>query len=210
MYGVRLPGRESRHTEAPKRSLDAIVADLAPEIASLPHENVVFFGHCSGALIAFELTRALRAASTKEVTHLFAASQLPPRAVANLPADVHRRNEQLVTAKLGDMLDPELVEVLETIVAVDMEAVAAYSYEPAPVLSIPITVFVGSEDPSMRAADVGGWGGETSSDLEVHEVAGADHLFSGEAWQTLAREIRARLADAEITGPPPRGARRGI
>jgi surfactin synthase thioesterase subunit len=210
VYGVRLPGRESRHTEAPMRSLDAIVADLVGELASLPHERVAFFGHCSGALIAFELTRALRTAPTKDVTHLFAASQLPPRAVAALPADVLRRNEQVVVSNLGAMLDPELLEVLEAIVAADMEAVAAYSYEAAPILHVPITVFVGSEDLSMRAVDVVGWGDETSGDLEVHEVAGADHLFSRGAWQALAQEIRVRLAEAEITGSPRRGARQGI
>jgi len=210
VYGVRLPGRESRHTEPPRRSLDAIVADLAREVASLPHQHVAFFGHCSGALIAFELTRAVRAGPTRDVTHLFAASQLPPRAVAALPLHVLERNEQVVTSNLGTMLDPELLEVLEAIVAADMEAVAAYSYEAAPVLHVPITVFVGSEDLSMRAVDVVGWGDETSGDLEVHEVAGADHLFSRGAWQTLAREIRARLAEAQITDSPRRGAQQGI
>jgi medium-chain acyl-[acyl-carrier-protein] hydrolase len=203
-----LPGRESRHGELPLRSLHSAVAEVARDVAVLPHGRVAFFGQCFGGLLAFEVSRALEAASAKEVVHLFIGSQLPPPAVAAHASDARRRNEELVTERLGAGFNPELRELVEPALVADMEALVAYTYSPG-VLRSPITVFIGSEDAKMRPPDAVGWNDATSAAMRVHEMLGADRAFSGAAWGMLANEIGSRLRTvAEGSGSPPPGGPR--
>jgi surfactin synthase thioesterase subunit len=55
------------------------IAELADEVAALDAEPFAFFGHCSGALIAFELTRELRRRDAPLPLQLLATSQPAPR-----------------------------------------------------------------------------------------------------------------------------------
>src|SRR5581483_8791473 len=63
LHVAALPGRGTRLFEEPLHDLDDIVARLAAEIAGLARldgRRFAFFGHSLGALVAFEVTRALR------------------------------------------------------------------------------------------------------------------------------------------------------
>lgn len=95
--------------------------------------------------------------------------------------------------------EPELLELMLASVAADMQAVTTYEYEAADVLSLRITVFVGSEDEYLRAAATAGWRDVTAGPVTVDEVAGADHLFRGPAWQMLAEAVHSALALDEAT-----------
>jgi surfactin synthase thioesterase subunit len=196
IYGARLPGREIRLAEPHKRTVSAIVDELSSDVGRLPHERIALFGHCSGALIAFELAHALRSTRTCDPTHLLVASQLPPRMVAATDARDLEIEERMIRRDLVETFaaDPELLDLMLASVAADMHAVATYRYEAAERLSLPITVFVGSEDEYMRVADAAGWRDETAGPVTFREVAGADHLFRATAWHTLAEAVRSALA----------------
>jgi medium-chain acyl-[acyl-carrier-protein] hydrolase len=60
VISVELPGRGSRLREPSFLSLPALVNELEEVILPLLDKPFVFFGHSMGAVIAFELTRALR------------------------------------------------------------------------------------------------------------------------------------------------------
>ena len=205
IYGARLPGRESRLAEPHKRTVTAIVEELSADVGRLPHERVALFGHCSGALIAFELARALRSEGTRDVSHLLVASQLPPRLVTATDSRELEIEERIIRQDVVGTFaaEPELLELMLASVAADMHAVATYDYEAAEPLSMPIAVFVGAEDEHIRVADVGGWGDETAGPVTVREVAGADHLFRDSAWPTLAEAVRSALVpDGSATRGP--------
>ena len=57
---VLLPGREMRLHEKPFESMAALIAALEREIAPLLARPFALYGHSMGAVIAFELARALR------------------------------------------------------------------------------------------------------------------------------------------------------
>ncbi|MGW8363912.1 thioesterase II family protein [Streptomyces wedmorensis] len=192
VYGVRLAGRESRQTEPPGTVLADTVAELVREVTALGVPRVALFGHCSGALLAFELAHALRrSAGAPEVGHLLVASQLPPRAYAEAPV---RSDDDLTRFVPEDLRsEPELLELLLPILAADMRLVSDYDHSASAPLDTRLTVVYGAEDEHLDRAAVDGWRAETTGAAELREVAGADHLFGGAAWPALAGCVRDAL-----------------
>ncbi|WP_327379059.1 alpha/beta fold hydrolase (plasmid) [Streptomyces sp. NBC_01216] len=184
VYGVRMPGRESRMSEAPLTNVTHIVDELDREIARLSHRRVAVFGHCSGALVGFELARALGPTTAL----LLVASQLPPEEAARGAEEELGSRASLAKRYLSSELldDPDIVDMLLPVLEADMHAVSGYNYRSGGLREVPITVFCGVEDPEIRPCDVNGWRTETTGPMLVREVEGADHLFAGPAWQRLA------------------------
>lgn len=194
LYAARLPGRENRSGEPPLTDLSRIVDDLERDVSKLGHSQVALFGHCSGAVVSFELARALGAGAAQ----LSVASQLPPKDAARIADGELSSREGLAARYLGTELlgDPDIVEMLVPVLEADMRAVSDYRYRAGGLADVPITVFRGSGDAEVAPADVDGWRAETSGPVRFCEVPGADHLFSGPAWQELAWQVagEARLA----------------
>ncbi|MEV0455743.1 thioesterase II family protein [Catellatospora methionotrophica] len=192
VYGVRMAGRENRRTEPMPAALGEVVDALAAELVALSTPRVALFGHCSGALVAFETARALRRQGRgPELVRLVVASQLPPVDVAGDGVDIARDIDQYVPAELR--AEPELVEVLQPVIAADMRLVEDYGYQPDTPLTVPLTVLYGAADGRLSRAAVDGWRGETTGPTEIREIAGADHLFGGDAWLALAEAVAASL-----------------
>ncbi|MFF9393442.1 thioesterase II family protein [Streptomyces griseoluteus] len=193
VYGVRLAGRESRQTEPPATALGDVVDELVRELTELGAPRVALFGHCSGALLAFELAHALRRSGTApELAHLAVASQLPPRAVRSAP--FHEEQDLLRYVPEAFRNEPEMLEVLLPILTADMKLVSDYARPADAPLGAPLTVVYGGCDDELGAAEVDGWREETTGVTAFHEIAGADHLFSGAAWPALAETVRAALS----------------
>ena len=192
VYGVRLAGRESRQVEPLATALDDVVTELVSALTALGVPRVVLFGHCSGALLAFEVARALRrSAAAPQPVHLLVASQLPPRVFANTPVV----SDQDVTRYVPEDLrsEPELLELLLPILTADMKLVSNYAYAAEAPLGVPLTVLYGARDEQLDRAAVDGWSLETTGPTEFRETADADHVFSGAAWLKLAGLVRTAL-----------------
>lgn len=204
VYAARLPGRESRLLEPPPASLSAMVDDVARVVGALPHPRLALFGHCSGAVIAFELARRL-GTRTSSVIHLLVASQLPPPRVAETDVAELEAEERMIRREVEETFaaEPELCELMLACLVADIRAVATYRYEAGELLDVPISVFVGSNDDDVRVADAEGWRAETSAPVRVHELEGAGHLFRGDAWSELALAVRSEL----VGSAPPTSAR---
>lgn len=192
VYGVRLAGRESRQTEPLATSLDETVSALVHDLRTLDEPRVALFGQCFGALLAFEVAKALhRSDAGPEVAHLFVASQVPPSAIADAGGEPGDDLSRYVPEHLRE--EPELLEVLLPILDGDMALLAGYAYGPRTPLDVPLTVLYGAHDDLLGPAEVDGWRDETTGPVGFHEIADADHLFSGAAWTEVAGLIRGEL-----------------
>src|SRR5215471_13701528 len=60
IFAIRLAGRETRLREVPLDRAESVVAEMRAGIRGLPDRPVVIFGACFGAVLGFELARALR------------------------------------------------------------------------------------------------------------------------------------------------------
>jgi surfactin synthase thioesterase subunit len=196
LWALRLPGRENRLDEPPIGDLSRVVAEVADAISSLETPSYALFGHCSGAIVMFEVARELERRRTAGLERLVVSSQDPPALVRTdtpMSADIRT----LVTSFGG--IDAELVEndellgILEPRIRADLRLVGEYRYRPARPLRVPVSVIRPAGD--VRRAEVqAGWARETEGDCDL-VVASGDHLFSGEAWTELGRAVVECLRD---------------
>ncbi len=176
-------------------ALEDVVETLVAELLALDAPRVALFGHCSGALVAFETARALRRHDKgPDLVRLVVASQVPPADVAGESVDADLDPSPYIPDDLRE--EPEMVELLTPIVTADMRLVANYVYRPDTPLAVPLTVLYGGADDRLSRAAVDGWRRETTGPTDVHEIADADHLFGGDSWLALAEAVATAVDGA--------------
>src|SRR5438128_8987281 len=77
---VQLPGREERYGEPAYTDLVQLARVIVPEIQPYLDKPFAFYGHSMGALIAFEVARALRESGLPQPEILFVAAYQSPDA----------------------------------------------------------------------------------------------------------------------------------
>jgi medium-chain acyl-[acyl-carrier-protein] hydrolase len=189
---VRLPGRESRRREPPFEDMRTLVAAMAPALLESLDPPYALFGHCSGALVAFELARALARLGHPPPVVLAVAAQPPPRLQRSSDeeraADVRDRLRWLGATDEAILDNEAFFSVLRPAVMADFRILDGYAYVPGPPLAAPIAVFA----PAGERAGADGWAGETAAGATVLPVAGG-HFFEGEAWHGLGLAVAAEV-----------------
>lgn len=187
---VQLPGRENRFAEPCLFSVDAVVDELAPLIAGRSELPFAFFGHSMGALLAFAVAHRLRETGARLPARLFLSAMRAPHVPDR--DELHALPDADLLARLGRAelagLDPELQELLLPMVRADLTVCETYepSYEVP--LPCPFTVLGGSEDETIRAAELAAWREHTTGGFELRMFPG-DHLYVRGAQQRLAESI---------------------
>lgn len=180
---VVLPGREGRSAEPPHVHLPALVDGLVETLAPQLGDRFAMFGHSMGAILAFELARALRRRGLGEPVHLFVAASRPPQRVAE-PPHFHGLPDAELIAELRGMNpkdgsyleDPQLLRVLLPRLRADFALVETYEYVPEPRLSCPVSAYGALDDPDVTYVDLLGWQDVTAGDFAVRMFVG-DHFF---------------------------------
>jgi surfactin synthase thioesterase subunit len=204
---AELPGRGTRLSERPTGGFDELVADLTSAVADLADRPFAFIGHSLGALVAFEVTRALRRQGSPLPLWLWACGSEGPAT-----RGLQRRVADLPTAELIEVLreyggtpaeilaEPELMDVLLPGIRADFALSESYAYRQEPPLEIPIRVLRGSEDWTVEAGLAAGWARETTRLLPERVLAG-DHFFVQQHDAELARLAAADFAEHWPTHP---------
>jgi surfactin synthase thioesterase subunit len=191
VYGVRLPGRESRQSETAFVTVEAAVEALTQETIALPNREVVVFGQCTGAILAFELVRALQDLPGRKVLALFVASQIPPADMSEAAVEGPEQAEMFVEDAVLE--EPELLELVLPAIVADIEMTASYAYSGARPIEAPVVVLRGSEDAVVTDEMIEGWSAESVTRPAFVRIPGGDHLLRGPSWVTVAEVIRERL-----------------
>lgn len=189
---LQLPGREDRVAEPPLCRQEDAVSAVLPALAGLTDRPVALYGHSMGAVLAFELARALTAAGTPPV-HLFVSGRRAPHLRASR-AVLHRLDDDDLYAALqriggaGRPLAPGSAFRRYTLelTRADLELNDEYVHRPEPRLQCPVTAFSVTEDPVVDIAEVQAWRDETDGPFVLHTWPGGDHFFP--------HRLRARLA----------------
>ena len=188
---VRLPGRENRVREAPLSSAAAVVEELVPVVAADAEMPFALFGHCFGALVMFELARALRRGDLPSPAALFVGEQIAP-ATVGLPGDgeltrddLLRRLEELGGTDAKLLGSEEFLALMEPALRADFRLADTYAYEPEPPLETPITVLAAAE--RMEVDALTAWRAETTSAFTLRLLRGDDVL--AEIGRAVAAEL---------------------
>ena len=195
LCAVRLPGRENRIREAPLSSTAAVVEELAPVVAADAETPFALFGHCFGALVMFELARALRRQDLPSPVALFVGEQIAP-ATVGLPGDgeltrdeLLRRLEALGGTDAKLLRSPEFLALMEPALRADFRLADTYAYEPGPPLDTPITVLAAAEWAEVDALVA--WRAETTRSFTLRLLRGDDVLV--EIGRAVAAELELLL-----------------
>jgi medium-chain acyl-[acyl-carrier-protein] hydrolase len=207
LIAVELPGRGRRLKEQPYVRIDDLIPALLDALQPAFEPPFAIFGHSLGALIAFELARALRAARLPRPGHLFLSGHTPPRLtdhgspVAALPAESFVDWLRSCGGTPPEILaDAELLELVLPVLRADVAVVESHRYRAQEPLAMPITAYSGANDQFAPTALMAGWQAETTGTFALKELPGA-HFFLRTASVALLSDIGATLVGL-IAGPP--------
>lgn len=194
-----LPGRGTRMLEPALDRLDDVVAWLRRESRDVLAGDYALWGHSMGALLGYELARALEADGAAPPRHFFASGARP----AYLPRHAeqyHRLDDAALIGRLGQLCgtpdevlqDAELMAMLLPSLRADFAVCETYTWRDAPLPRLPITAIGGDLDEEVPLASLHGWRRCTQGDVRVLAMHG-NHFFLREHVDALATLIAATL-----------------
>jgi medium-chain acyl-[acyl-carrier-protein] hydrolase len=184
VVAAQLPGRESRLSEPALRSITAMVDALLPAVRAATDLPYALFGHSMGAVLAFELARALHADGAPAPVRLFVSARRSPdatdpaNAVRALPdanfLDELQRRYGAIPAVVRE--HAELLELVLPVLRADIEAIETYRAVPGARVACPVHVLGGVDDGYPLPSELGGWQRVATQPIAVTLFDG-DHFF---------------------------------
>ncbi|HYC88907.1 MAG TPA: alpha/beta fold hydrolase [Thermoanaerobaculia bacterium] len=179
---VQLPGRETRLREAPLPHMIPVVNAL---LRALPLDDLpfAFFGHSMGALIAFELTRALRRERRPLPEALIVSGARPPQIpdpeppTYNLPEPEFRAELRRLGGTPTEILDnEEMMAFIGRMLRADFALCDTYVYSYDDPLDVPIIALAGTDDYKASPEQTAQWSLHTRASFETRTFDG-DHFY---------------------------------
>ena len=205
VHSVQLPGRETRLTEKPARSVGQLVPALADAVARLMDRPLALVGHSMGALLAFEVCRELRSRGLGLPKKLIVCGSKPPHLV-----HLNRKLHQLGDAEFIETIsrdyngiprellnEPEIMELIRPILRADFELMETYEHSKEPPLDLPILAFGGQDDLSVPWADLLEWRQHAAREFRARPFAGG-HFFINERRESVIRSVLEEIMTPAI------------
>jgi len=198
VVAVELPGRGFNSRMPFINSMDAMIERLLPVIDPLLDRPFALFGHSMGALISFELSRALKARGCKTPLRLFASGMRAPHLwggdkIHLLPDDQFVEALKTLNGTPSEILgDSDLLEMFVPLLRADLRLSETYQFIPGTPLQHPITVFGGIEDITTPANHLHEWERHTCSSCTVRLLEG-HHFFIQQSAHLVAASILKSL-----------------
>ncbi len=179
---VQPPGRENRISEPPIADVHELVSRLLPEMLPLLGKPFVFLGYSTGALVAFELIRALIRQKMPFPKHLIvSAARAPhipePSPLHDLPEDEFISELKRFSGTPDAVLEnKELMSIYSPLLRADLAIEETYTFKKDSPFNIPITAFYGAEDEEASRKVMEPWKEHTSSAFTLIQMEGG-HFF---------------------------------
>ena len=198
---IEYPGRGRRRAERPFVRLHALVAAALRALRPELDRPFAVFGHCMGALVAFELLRQLHLEGGPSAVAFFAAgsaapSRLPRRAPLYASPDdqlvAHLRTRGAIPEEW--LNDSRVAELLLPPLRGDLEVVDTYLYRRrgAVRLRCPVFVLTGAADAEATVEETEAWDLETEQPPLVRRYDG-DHRFLQTATASVLQDVASDL-----------------
>jgi pyochelin biosynthesis protein PchC len=175
---LQYPGRQDRLAEPAPESIDEVVAAVVPELRPWLDRPFAFFGHSTGAIVAYEVARVLEAEHGPMPVGLIASGRRGPS--TRRDEHVHLGGDRSLlreVARLGGtppelLADEEVQQMMLPALRGDYKAIETYEWRPGPPLGCPIWAVVGEDDPLATESEAAAWRAQTSAGFELHVLPG--------------------------------------
>lgn len=200
VLAVQLPGREDRYGDRFHEGVEQLVRALARAVRPYSEIPIAFYGHCAGALLAFELAQELEQSFAAAPDHLFLSAQAPPH-IVRAEAPIHALSDHDFRAELRrrEAADPvvldddELMTFLLPRLRADFELWENYRSSSGKRVSSAISVFGGRDDRSVSLDELLEWERYTTAGFEMQVLDGG-HFFMNRAPDQILEVVCARMA----------------
>jgi surfactin synthase thioesterase subunit len=178
---VQLPGRENRIRDPLPGTYEELAESLADQLLPFLDRPFAFFGHCAGALTAFEVTRRLAAQRLPVPLALVVSAQVAPH---DCPHDrfLACTDEELLdelkrlTVERGGEPHPALLALSLRVLRRDLDASRRYRLAEPVRMPTDITVVHWSGDPEVTLPELQGWG-RYADDVRFDVLHGGHYEF---------------------------------
>lgn len=180
---VQYPGRENRRGEPYPRSVEELVESLLVHLLPALTGRFAFFGHSMGAIVAFELMRALRREELPLPCVFIASAARAPQFRRDYrpfkdPSreeliDQVRRLEGLPSDALSN---PEMIDLLIPLLEADTALYRRYVYRHEEPFDTSFVAVGGTTDPNVEPAHLEAWKEQTTGYFAWKQIEGG-HFY---------------------------------
>ncbi|MDB5888811.1 MAG: putative thioesterase [Rhodocyclales bacterium] len=205
LHAVQLPGREECFGQPRLRRMADVVNYMLPEVAALcadPHKPMVLFGHSMGAVVAFELTRALAREFHVGPSLLIVSGHGSPTTRRHTTFQWHTAVDADLIANIRSLggtpetvlLDGPLMRTLLPLMKADYEVLETYTPHAATgALHCPLIACAGREDREVTLQTLNAWRDTTNAESIVHWFDG-HHFYLHETPVEVMQTILSWIA----------------
>lgn len=196
---AQLPGREERLGEPALSTMEEIVERLTE--AMRPYLDLPFatFGQSMGAIVQFEIARALRSAGEAQPEHVFVVRERAPQLLEPAAESSEALSDEEYVADPRRLppdspfraADPHVMELMLPTYRADSLAIERYEYVPGDPLRCPITVFGADDDDAIARDDLEAWAEQTSGAFRLVTLP-----VSG--WELMGPEAEATILETVV------------
>lgn len=204
---MELPGRGRRLDKSLPDDLTTLAGRLADEIHDELCAPYALFGHSLGAVLAFELARALRDRGSPAPAALFASGSAAPSrrdnsgfAGENSDAELIERLRRYKGTPEEVFANDELMRLTLPVLRADFRMLSRYRHRAGPPLACPIHV-LGGRDDAATLDQLLAWRADSAPGFSLSLFDGG-HFFINESQGAVLALVRDRLHAAA----PPRYA----
>ena len=202
-FPVQYPMRENRRAEPMPSDLKELAAQLAADHADLfQSKPCIFFGHCFGALVAYETAQVLRNQYHCDVRMLVPASAISPRKLEGTASLDAMSREELVEffVNLG-YITPEVAQnKMYTdffIPALKTDYKLVYQYDPTMDSKLTSWIYApyGHQDPNVSPEEIATWDTVTTGKVVLRAYDGGHFFLNDANLAVLFREVEEMVQD---------------
>ncbi len=179
---LQFPGRENRLGEPHYGTYEDLAADLVEALRPRLDRPFAFFGHCAGAVAAYETALRLAELELPAPDCLFVSGQAAPHVATRdrmlaMTDDELRAELAAVVRGRGIEPRPDMIEVGLSVLSRDLAAAGAYRRDDPVAVRSPVVVLHWRDDPEVTLDELQGWH-RYSDSVDVRIVEGGHHDFT--------------------------------
>ncbi len=181
---LEAPGRGKRISENLVEDIHVLVDDLYQRIQNLNTDNLYFFGHSLGAVLAYLVTYKMKNATNSQPKRIVLSGKNPPHISGNrknrhMLSDIDFKN---MIAEMGGtpkeiLENKDLLEFFLPILRSDFALIDTAKFKvPTEKLKIPAAILYGDSDKNTELASLKEWDRYLESGTKYYKFEG-DHFF---------------------------------
>lgn len=208
VIGFELPGHGRRLVEsAPCRTSQEAAKYIADTLEPVLDRPYALFGHCLGAVLAYEATRILKDRGVRQPIHLLASGARGPHCGIPIGNVKHMNDDQFIDhfnrvygASMDILRSPQLGPLVLPVVKADAYMTQEYCYSPGAPVDYDITAIAGEKDPDITTEQMQAWRQHTIGKVTCQFYPGNHFFFLDHGREVLAdfSRVLAQYVDSSV------------